>query len=124
MKPFLTGSRAYGQPRPDSDIDLVMLVDENLAYQLAKLSDSGKAPIRFGNLNLVFVFSDKEYFAWQGATEELVRRKKEGELITREEAIKTIDGYYELLEIERREDMSGDQEDPRDAITVLEGETE
>lgn len=122
MKSFITGSRAYGTPRPDSDTDLVCLVDDNTAYQLAYLSDQGKSPIRFGSLNLILVFSEKEFFAWQGATEELVNRKNCGEKITREEAIKVIDSYYDLLKIARREGMSEDATDPRDKITLLEGE--
>lgn len=122
MHSFITGSHAYGTPRPDSDIDLVVLVDDETGYTLAQLSDEGQSPIRFGSLNLILVFSEKEFFAWQGATEDLVNRKKQGEKITRDEAIRVIDSYYDLLKITRREGVSDGTGDPRDKITLLEGE--
>lgn len=37
---FLTGSRVYGTPREDSDIDLVVLVHQEELDLLHKLSES------------------------------------------------------------------------------------
>jgi Nucleotidyltransferase domain len=88
MKAFLTGSRAYGTPRIDSDIDLVIFTDvetagllqvwgavENAAPQGSdEGSDEVYGPIRFGKLNLIVCTSEEAYRAWVDGTAELKKR--------------------------------------------------
>jgi Kef-type K+ transport system membrane component KefB len=71
---FITGSRAYGTPRPDSDVDLVILTDEDTATALRTLSD-GKGAVRFGKLNLVVCTTQDEYAVWRLGTTQMLRSK-------------------------------------------------
>ena len=93
---FLTGSRAYGTPREDSDIDLVVLVDEMELIHLMHLaelvescecpaSDAGPdaASIRFGKLNLIAVTTEHHWEIWRNGTIDLIARKP----VTRDEAV-------------------------------------
>ena len=92
MKAFLTGSRAYGAPRPDSDVDMVLLADENVITLLRAVCDAGwldqenqydanhspgkstGGSFKFGKLNII-AFSDEDRFmAWKIATGNLIRR--------------------------------------------------
>lgn len=87
MKAFMTGSRVYGKPRDDSDVDLVVRMDSDTAISLYKLCGS-KDCIRFGILNILPAVSDKEYQIWKEGTEKLIRKmEKTGKPITREEAV-------------------------------------
>jgi hypothetical protein len=74
MNAFVTGSRAYGTPKSDSDVDLVILTDPYTADMLMKQSDGGKIPIRFGNLNLVVCTDPAEFAIWKVGTE-IVKHK-------------------------------------------------
>lgn len=88
----MTGSRAYGTPREDSDIDLVVLITEQ---QLGKLVAScaigetknttyngDKTILRFGRLNLFCMTSFVRYDLWKKGTDELIARRP----VTRQEA--------------------------------------
>lgn len=68
---FLTGSRAYGIPTEHSDIDVVVLVDCNLAAQLRELDDSESIICRFGKLNLVLCLTERQFDIWRDVTNEL-----------------------------------------------------
>lgn len=87
-KAFLTGSHAYGTPNNESDIDLVLLMDESEGRRLATLAgiepdkNYGVPVIRFGKLNLIVVTSQTEYDAWFNGTNQLVQEKP----VTRERA--------------------------------------
>lgn len=90
---FLTGSRVYGTPREDSDIDIVVhLESEEISQLLDKEYSTNNnynatsASIRFGNLNLICMSDHQEYLAWYQATKELKARKP----VTRDEAIAHI----------------------------------
>lgn len=89
MRAFITGSRAYGVPREDSDLDLVVLLSTEDGNTIWKLSEEGPA-VRFGMLNLIVYpdcDSEREKFRkWFEVTEELKRRSP----VTREEAIKAL----------------------------------
>lgn len=97
MTAFLTGSRAYGTPRPDSDVDLCVLLShddlEALALQAPQANgepasgDENDASLRFGRLNLIAMTDPDRFAAWKEATAELVARKP----VTRDQAIKLID---------------------------------
>ncbi len=61
---FVTGSRAYGTPRADSDLDLVVRVSEAGADALRRMSDNGHGyPCRYGRLNLIIVTDDDQWIA-------------------------------------------------------------
>lgn len=97
---FLTGSRVYGTPRPDSDVDLVVLMESEEIQALALLADSNKdvssgasravydsgSCLRFGRLNLIAHWDRDVFDAWRAATEELAKAKP----VTREHAIEAI----------------------------------
>ncbi len=90
-KSFLTGSRAYGTPRLDSDIDLVVLVSKE---DLDKLKERqffltteqkeawdkftkgyeslGGTPLRFAMLNLICCTDEKSFAIWKKGTKMLV----------------------------------------------------
>lgn len=97
MTAFLTGSRAYGTPRPDSDVDLCVLLShdelEALALQAPQSNgepasgDENDASLRFGRLNIIAMTDPSRFEAWKEATAELVARKP----VTRDEAIRLID---------------------------------
>lgn len=69
MKAFLTGSRVYGTPTEDSDIDLVIYCDTSTKEKLIELSDNGKMPCMFGKLNIIFAINETQYKAWSEAKE-------------------------------------------------------
>lgn len=68
MHAFLTGSRAHGTSKPDSDIDLVIFGDKELQNVLCLLSDTGKLPIKFGRLNIIIATTPEEWAAWKLGT--------------------------------------------------------
>lgn len=98
MNAFLTGSRAYGTPREDSDVDLVVLVSDSDMDALNRLAtdddgeetygDSTSASLRFGNLNLICMTDPASFGAWKEATAELIARKP----VTRDKAVQVIQG--------------------------------
>ena len=76
MKAFITGSRAYGIPREDSDIDLVVAVNKEDYYKLWDLSDN-RDKLVFGRLNLVAFNVDRpeevmRYEGWKAVNDKLV----------------------------------------------------
>lgn len=85
---FITGSRAYGYPREDSDVDLVVGVSGDDAMELWKHGSSGEASCRFGKLNLITFHLDSStgpdrFKEWRRVHDSLVARKP----VTREEAV-------------------------------------
>lgn len=117
IKAFCTGSRVYGEPRQDSDLDLVILVDPftlNLLQSVAEVDEnelatgyagSFTACLRFGKLN-VLATTEVEYFlAWREGTEECMKLagQRTADLnqphlfgkITRDEAIDIIQAARE-----------------------------
>lgn len=95
MNAFLTGSHAYGTPRPDSDIDLCVLMDNinDLELLLQHSADRGSTGdgLEFGKLNIIAHTNKQAFGAWKAATAELVARKP----VTRAEAIKCIKSHME-----------------------------
>lgn len=83
MKSLLTGSRVYGEPRPDSDIDMVILAENaDDRIKLMTYRDHttkthvrpGNVPgyngvsLRYGNLNIILVDDPKVFEAWEKGT--------------------------------------------------------
>lgn len=86
---FITGSRAYGTPRPDSDIDLGILVSKHDADILRQYSGS-KTKVVFGQLNLVLFEKDREeerYENWKQVNEQL----RVIAPVTKDQAIRALD---------------------------------
>lgn len=107
---FVTGSRAYGTPRPDSDIDLVVRVNpEDLGRLIAasdkhhRYDDNDSASVRFGSLNLICVTSDAAFDAWESGTKALSVIAP----VSREEAIE----HFAALGVRPRFDSSDDDGD-------------
>ena len=83
MDAFLTGSRAYGTPKPESDIDLVVYMSEELLELLEAFADSNegsgkenkktppKGSLRFGQLNLICLTDINEHTIWKSVTNKL-----------------------------------------------------
>lgn len=85
-KAFCTGSQVFGIPRPDSDIDLVLLLDADDVILLASHADqveggvgwedappeygNGQVTLRFGKLNLLCCIDENYYNGWKQATED------------------------------------------------------
>ena len=95
MRSFVTGSHAYGTPRPDSDIDLVVLVSPEDMSRLVKMDPDSNADrygvmcssyLRYGNLNLLAVDNEIDFAVWLVGTQELIARKP----VTRDEAVEVF----------------------------------
>jgi hypothetical protein len=87
--PFVTGSRAYGTPKKDSDVDLVVVADFDDDFFVSMLWDFADArdgsdcgSLHFGNLNIIFVDAD-EYDRWKKARDRCIAERP----VTRERAI-------------------------------------
>lgn len=97
---FITGSHAYGTPRPDSDVDFVVLTTHDDANMLASLQDdedttlaeqeaknkaasdcdieaylAGETNLRFRRLNLICCYDRVEFEVWKQATFDLIAMK-------------------------------------------------
>ena len=90
---FITGSRAYGIPRDDSDVDLVVRADGKTIKLLVELLgrhasdyDGDSVSIRTGGLNLHLCHDDKTFEKWERGTAIL----RDLAPISREQAVKTF----------------------------------
>lgn len=94
-KCFLTGSRVYGTPKEDSDLDMVILIEEEEErdYILALKDNPNAKMTMFGNINLIVVKSEDEYYAWKSATELLESKKP----VTKKKAKETIKNNLETF---------------------------
>jgi len=101
-RPFITGSHAYGIPTKESDIDVVVLMDSDLAMTLAPFQDNPidmdytkfrSVPLCFGNLNIIACHDIEVWKMWWDGTEHLKKIKP----VTREFACR----YFDQLRNER-----------------------
>jgi hypothetical protein len=90
MQAFITGSHVYGQPHPDSDIDMVLLCRQPETEDLlVATSDNEEVPVQYGKLNLIICDSHEKYQAWKDAMIQCVtHRVRVNRPLTREEAVK------------------------------------
>jgi hypothetical protein len=88
---ILCGSRAYGTPREDSDVDLViqLTLDEELTLREG-LGIDPTGTLRIGKLNLIIARTDEQYALWCKGIEEL----KEMAPVSRQEAIEYFDVIF------------------------------
>lgn len=88
---FITGSRAYGTPRGDSDIDIAILADKETVSLLLRHKDDNKSGFHFGRLNLI-VFDGEDcedtlnFRKWRETTTSLSHRQP----VSRDDAIKAF----------------------------------
>ncbi len=95
---FITGSRAYGTPREDSDIDLVIKCSHDDLVLLSSFGGKStwnqnnvSANLRWGNLNIIAISSDIVYEAWKLTNEELLKRRPVDRETAKTEFKKRID---------------------------------
>lgn len=93
---LITGSRVYGTPREDSDVDLVLKITASefeILRQLADPQDEEDTPynglphIRFGRLNIIPCIHQATYTAWKRGTRNLIACRP----VTRDEAVHEFD---------------------------------
>lgn len=111
MTAFLTGSRAYGSPEANSDVDVVMLVDFELLRELRKATESniicadGFPQLRFGRLNIIAVTCETEFAAWKVGTQACKVEKHLSETpVCRNDAKVIIDRVRKILRLDDNED--------------------
>lgn len=90
-EPFITGSRAYGTPRPDSDVDLVCVLTEEQIAALSQVFDVKRISetryiVRCGAMNLIICLDESDFVRWRDVTESLRARGP----VTREDAIEAF----------------------------------
>lgn len=71
---FITGSHAYGIPNSESDVDLVLLLDERTRQLLEAHSETKQIPVRYGKLNLILCHSEAEYDSWKEFTDKTTQQ--------------------------------------------------
>jgi hypothetical protein len=99
MSAFLTGSQRYGTPCEESDIDLVVPMDEKeldlmvgacikagIEIEENEQYDEDSVCLRFGKLNLLLMSDSKKVKAWRNATDKLIEEKP----VRRERAIEVF----------------------------------
>lgn len=95
---LLAGSRAYGTPREDSDIDLVIYCSEEVKKLLLEHSDNEHPRvISFGKLNILACTTNEEYAVWKSGIQTL----KEKGPVDRE----TAKNHFKRLRLEVSESM-------------------
>lgn len=112
---FITGSRAYGTPRPDSDIDLVIKCSHDDLVLLNSFGGKStwnpnnvSANLHFDNLNIIAISSDIVYEAWRLTNEELLKRKP----VTRETAKTEFKKSIDQLILDAYAAQAAAKEDP------------
>ena len=106
MQSFLTGSRAYGTPRPDSDIDLCTLVsyrDMRTIMEACNQTDIGSPvprsiSLKFGQLNLILTCDPRSFAEWQVATRDLWEARP----VTRDDAIEHFKKCEAVREVAKK----------------------
>lgn len=105
LRAVLTGSRAYGEPRDASDVDLAVLVSPGDADALRALADRNGAEVlppsagedaettslRFGRLNLIVSTDPLAHAVWVVGTARLRhQRQLTRSVVTRDRAVETF----------------------------------
>lgn len=110
MKPFITGSHAYGTPTSGSDIDLVIPpMMSNDLDTLILYSDNIDVPIKYGNINILVAPTEEAFWLWWECTKELKLKSP----VTRDYAIEFIECKFQEAGIERFLTNSGEQLDTK-----------
>lgn len=92
MNAFLTGSRAYGTPRHDSDVDVVLLTDRETAAALqqagteVRVFADGGWSVHVGPINIIGMSDSVQFAKWREGTDHL----KTIAPVTREQAVEYL----------------------------------
>lgn len=100
-EPFITGSRCYGEPTEESDLDLVVPMPAEVANKIWEELFPEKpeteyglgdfSVFRFGQLNLIATHTERAYDAWKVGTDKCVAQLlKKRKALTRSEAVTII----------------------------------
>jgi len=104
---IVTGSQKYGTPKPDSDVDLVVLVSGEDMHILQQFADAEQhketkgnydgvgglsASLRFGRLNLLLTTDPLAYEVWRRGTQKLVIESHLDGPIDRDTAVRLFNG--------------------------------
>lgn len=122
MNAFITGFRAYGQPRDDSDVDMVIMLDSFDACMLETLADisasdreeykqSEMTILRFGKLNLMVCTTEAAYASWLAGTVELKAMRDNGMQVTRELAVLVFKKHRRLMGVDVDRMIQGFQQE-------------
>ena len=101
---FVTGSRCYGTPRPESDWDIVIRCDREDAFKVFGAKDQemgGEAhedyeldenahQCAFGHVNFILCFTDERFKSWRKGTDKLAYIKP----VTRAVAVAMFKGLF------------------------------
>lgn len=91
----LAGSRIFGTPKEDSDLDAIVFVTAAEAVLLGQLADEPRVqrpgtksyPVRFGKLNLIVCTDYPTYLKWLGGCKILEANKP----VTKDQACKVFE---------------------------------
>jgi len=95
MKAVLTGSRRYGTPRADSDVDVVIRADEQKLIETLVANADGTGSmgaghdqfsVKYGKLNLIVCLTDAAYLTWADGNASLDAQAP----VTRDNAVKVF----------------------------------
>ena len=87
LEGFLTGSRVYGVPHDESDVDLVVWVPHPEDRKILSEQSETCGPVRYGKLNLIIPRSVQEFRVWREVTGDLTERALSGSSVAKSEAI-------------------------------------
>jgi hypothetical protein len=111
LNAFITGSRVYGTPTEDSDIDLVVLVDNTTKRTLQSLNQAVSEPnlivkpVRFGNL--ILCDTEDAFDCWKKSLVDCIRASDDlNRPLTRDEAVR--------IHVKNEVDAFGDYGSPLD----------
>lgn len=98
MNAILGGSRVYGKPNKDSDLDLVLWLPNSMQRQIVRKEgdETGDDTVRYGNLNIILPNNAKEFSVWLYGIELLKQHKP----VTRDKAVETFDNLRMTMGIE------------------------
>lgn len=92
---FMVGSRVYGAPREDSDLDLVVRMSPETAkalYEFAGQPETG--PLHFGKLNIIPALDEDQFDAWiAGLVDVMHERETTGKPVPMERAREIFRSY-------------------------------
>lgn len=105
MEIIFTGSRVYGVPRQESDLDIVILCNATEYDMLRSVHvrndedghvlypEGGGLNLRFGNLNIIATTDEAMFAAWKEGTQFLKDMKYYDGPVTRDKAIAVLERF-------------------------------
>ncbi len=100
-KPFITGSQAYGRPRPDSDTDICLFTYQHElayiygAYPCAVYGSTKR--LCLGSYDLILFDDTRCFEAWRSATDYLIERSP----VDKQTAVETFKTVVQVTDYQR-----------------------